>query len=114
MGVFEKYLSVWVALSILTGTLLGYALPGLFRVVSELEFQSVNLLVALFIWVMILPMMINIDFAKIIDFRASPKGILLTLIINWIIKPFTMAMLGILFLKYFFQAYFLLKILNNT
>ena len=104
MGVFEKYLSVWVALSILTGTLLGYALPGLFRVVSELEFQSVNLLVALFIWVMILPMMINIDFAKIIDFRASPKGILLTLIINWIIKPFTMAMLGILFFEIFFSS----------
>ena len=104
MGVFEKYLSVWVALSILTGTLLGYALPGLFRVVSELEFQSVNLLVALFIWVMILPMMINIDFAKIIDFKASPKGILLTLIINWIIKPFTMAMLGILFFEIFFSS----------
>ena len=105
MGVFEKYLSVWVALSIVTGTLLGYALPGLFRIVSELEFQSVNLLVALFIWVMILPMMINIDFAKIIDFRASPKGILLTLIINWIIKPFTMAMLGILFFEIFFSSF---------
>ena len=104
MGVFEKYLSVWVALSIVTGTLLGYALPGIFRVVSELEFQSVNLLVALFIWVMILPMMINIDFAKIIDFRASPKGIVLTLIINWIIKPFTMAMLGILFFEIFFSS----------
>ena len=104
MGVFEKYLSVWVALSIAFGILLGYVFPGLFQLVSKLEFQSVNLLIALFIWVMILPMMINIDFAKIIDFRTSPKGIILTLIINWIIKPFSMAMLGILFFEIFFSS----------
>ena len=104
MGVFEKYLSIWVALSIAFGILLGYVFPGLFQLVSKLEFQSVNLLIALFIWVMILPMMINIDFAKIIDFRTSPKGIILTLIINWIIKPFSMAMLGILFFEIFFSS----------
>lgn len=104
MGVFEKYLSIWVALSIAIGILLGYVFPGLFQLVSKLEFQSVNLLIALFIWVMILPMMINIDFAKIIDFRTSPKGIILTLIVNWIIKPFSMAMLGILFFEIFFSS----------
>ena len=103
MGIFEKYLSIWVALSIATGTLLGYILPGFFEFIATLEYQQVNFLIAILIWVMIFPMMVNIDFSKILDLRTSPKGLFLTLIINWIIKPFTMAMLGILFFEIFFE-----------
>jgi ACR3 family arsenite transporter len=103
LGIFEKYLSIWVALSIATGTLLGYILPGFFEFIATLEYQQVNFLIAILIWVMIFPMMVNIDFSKILDLRTSPKGLFLTLIINWIIKPFTMAMLGILFFEIFFE-----------
>ena len=103
MGIFEKFLSIWVALSIATGTLLGYLLPGFFEFIATLEYQQVNFLIAILIWVMIFPMMVNIDFSKILDLRTSPKGLFLTLIINWIIKPFTMAMLGILFFEIFFE-----------
>ncbi len=103
MGIFEKYLSIWVALSIATGTLLGYLLPSFFEFIATLEYQQVNFLIAILIWVMIFPMMVNIDFSKILDLRTSPKGLFLTLIINWIIKPFTMAMLGILFFEIFFE-----------
>jgi ACR3 family arsenite transporter len=102
MGVFEKYLSIWVALSIITGTCLGYASPGFFEFISKLEYQKVNLLIAVFIWVMIFPMMVNIDFSKIGEFKSRPKALLLTLVINWIIKPFSMAMLGILFFEMIF------------
>jgi len=102
LGIFEKYLSVWVALSISLGTLLGYALPDFFEFISKLEYQKVNLLIAVFIWVMIFPMMVNIDFSKIGEFKSSPKALLLTLVINWIIKPFSMAMLGILFFEMIF------------
>ncbi len=103
MGIFEKYLSVWVSLSIVLGTVFGYMWPQSFQVISRLEFQSVNLLVALFIWIMILPMMTNIDIVKILDFKTSPKGLVLTLSINWIVKPFTMAILGVLFFEIFFS-----------
>ena len=102
MGVFEKYLSIWVALSIITGTFLGYASPDFFEFISKLEYQKVNLLIAVFIWVMIFPMMVNIDFSKIGEFKSRPKALLLTLVINWIIKPFSMAMLGILFFEMIF------------
>lgn len=102
MGVFEKYLSIWVALSIITGTFLGYASPDFFEFISKLEYQKVNLLIAVFIWIMIFPMMVNIDFSKIGEFKSSPKALLLTLVINWIIKPFSMAMLGILFFEMIF------------
>ena len=103
MGIFEKYLSLWIAISITIGTLLGYVWPELFKLIAKLEYEKVNPLVAIFIWVMIFPMMLNINFSKIKDFKSRPKGLTLTLTINWIIKPFTMAMLGILFFEVFFQ-----------
>ncbi len=81
---------------------MGFIIPGFFDFIADLEYQKVNLLIAFFIWVMIFPMMVNIDFLKILDFKSSPKGLLLTLIINWVVKPFTMAMLGILFFEVFF------------
>ena len=103
MGIFEKYLSLWIAISITIGTLLGYVWPELFKLIAKLEYEKVNLLVAIFIWVMIFPMMLNINLSKIKEFKSRPKALALTLTINWIIKPFTMAMLGILFFEVFFQ-----------
>ncbi len=99
MGLFERYLSVWVALSIVAGVLLGSVFPDLFAVVAGLEYAHVNLVVAVLIWLMIYPMMIQIDFSSIKDVGRKPKGIILTLVINWLIKPFTMAALGWLFFK---------------
>ncbi|GAB3376304.1 ACR3 family arsenite efflux transporter [Spongiibacter taiwanensis] len=102
MGLFERYLSVWVGLCILAGLLLGQLFPGLFQLIASLEVAHVNLPVALFIWVMIFPMMVQVDFSAIKDIGAKPKGLLLTLVINWLIKPFTMAALGWLFFRVLF------------
>jgi arsenite transporter len=105
MGVFERYLTVWVGLGILSGVGLGLALPGVFQAVAALEFAQVNLVVAVFIWVMIYPMMIQIDWHAVKDVGKRPQGLLLTLVVNWLIKPFTMAALGVLFFKYVFAGW---------
>ena len=105
MGLFERFLSVWVALGILAGVGLGLAVPGLFQVVATLEVAHVNLVVAVFIWVMIYPMMIQIDWTAIKGVGKKPQGLLLTLVVNWLIKPFTMAALGVLFFQYLFAPW---------
>jgi len=105
MGVFEKYLSVWVAVCISLGIILGNSIAGLFEFAAELEIAHVNLLVAVFIWVMVYPMMVQIDFSSIKDVGEKPKGLLLTLTVNWLIKPFTMAGLGWLFFKVLFSGF---------
>jgi arsenite transporter len=105
MGLFERYLSVWVALAIAAGVGLGLVVPGLFQAVSSLEFAQVNLVVAVFIWVMIYPMMIQIDWTAVKDIRKKPQGLVLTLVINWLVKPFTMAGLGVLFFHYLFAGW---------
>lgn len=102
MGIFERYLSVWVGLSIITGIFLGHVTPDVFGLFSELTFANVNIAVAILIWVMIYPMMIQVDFSSIKDLTKKPQGLILTLIINWLIKPFTMAALGWLFFKIIF------------
>ncbi|MFG0457603.1 ACR3 family arsenite efflux transporter [Shewanella mangrovisoli] len=102
MGIFERYLSVWVGLSILAGVVLGNLAPNVFAAVAAIEFAHVNLIIALFIWVMIYPMMMQIDFSAVKNVSKTPKGLLLTLTINWLIKPFTMALLGWLFFKLVF------------
>ncbi|SDJ77549.1 arsenite transporter, ACR3 family [Ferrimonas sediminum] len=99
MGIFERYLSLWVALSIAAGVLLGNWAPQGFAVVAAVEWAHVNLVVAVLIWVMIYPMMVQIDFSAVKDVGKKPKGLILTLVINWLIKPFTMAALGWLFFK---------------
>ncbi len=104
MGLFERYLSLWVALCIAAGVGLGLALPALFEIVAAIEYASVNLVVAVFIWVMIYPMMVNVDFASLKDVGKKPKGLCITLVVNWLIKPFTMAALGILFFEYVFAG----------
>ena len=104
MALFEKYLSVWVGLCIASGVGLGLVLPSIFEKIATIEYASVNLIVALFIWVMIYPMMVNVDFASIRNVGKRPKGLCITLVVNWIIKPFTMAALGILFFEYIFAG----------
>ena len=102
MGIFERYLSIWVAISIVAGIGLGVAIPGAFETIASIEYAHVNIPVALFIWVMIYPMMVQIDFSAVKEVGKKPKGILLTVIVNWLIKPFTMAALGWLFFKVIF------------
>ena len=99
MGFFERYLSVWVGLCIIAGVALGSFFPNVFAGIAALEYAHVNLVVAVLIWLMIYPMMIQIDFSSIKDIGKKPKGLLLTLVINWLIKPFTMALLCWLFFK---------------
>ena len=105
MGLFERYLTVWVALGIAAGVALGLALPSGFQAIAGLEIAHVNLVVAVFIWVMIYPMMIQIDWSAVKDVGKKPRGLFLTLVVNWLIKPFTMAALGVLFFKYVFAPW---------
>jgi ACR3 family arsenite transporter len=104
MGLFERYLSVWVGLAIVAGVSLGSLSPAFFALFAGLEIAHVNLPVAVLIWVMIYPMMIQIDFSSIKDVGKKPKGLLLTCVVNWLIKPFTMAFLGWLFFKVLFAG----------
>ena len=102
MGVFERFLTIWVGLCILLGVILGNMLPGVFQYVAGLEYAHVNLVVAVLIWIMIYPMMVQIDFTAVKDVGKKPKGLILTLVVNWLIKPFTMAALGWLFFNVVF------------
>ena len=90
MGVFERYLSVWVAAAIAIGVALGVMFPPLFELIAKAEVAHVNIVVALFIWVMIYPMMVQVDFSTIKEVGKNPKGLMLTLIINWLIKPLSL------------------------
>jgi len=102
IGFFEKWLSVWVAACILAGITLGNLAPALFAGLAALEFASVNFVVAVLIWAMVYPMMVAVDFSAIARIGERPKGLVLTLAVNWLIKPFTMAALAVLFFDYIF------------
>ena len=104
MGRFERYLSVWVGLCILAGVSLGNVLPSVFAALALLEVAGVNLVVAVLIWIMIYPMMVQVDLGSIRDIGQRPKGLVITLVVNWLIKPFTMAALGWLFFRVFFAG----------
>ncbi|MCG6381111.1 ACR3 family arsenite efflux transporter [Vibrio fluvialis] len=99
MGLFERYLTVWVGLAILGGIALGSLAPQAFAAIAGLELAHVNIVIAVLIWLMIFPMMVQIDFSSLKDVGKKPKGLVLTLVINWLVKPFTMALLGWLFFK---------------
>ncbi len=105
MGLFERYLTFWVAAAIVVGVTLGAAMPGVFGMIAVLEYASVNLVVAVFIWVMIYPMMVSVDFSSIKDVGRQPKALVITLVVNWLIKPFTMAALGWLFFMVIFKDF---------
>ncbi|MEQ8765476.1 MAG: ACR3 family arsenite efflux transporter [Planctomycetota bacterium] len=102
MGIFERLLSLWVALAIGVGVGLGLLIPFGFEVVSRLEVARVNLVVAVLIWLMIYPMMLKVKPSCLKDVGKKPKGLTLTLVVNWLVKPFTMAALGVLFFKIVF------------
>ncbi len=105
IGVFEKWLSLWVALSIVVGVALGQMLPSVFNMLAALEYAHVNFVVAILIWAMVYPMMISVDFSSIRHVTDQPKGLFITIVVNWFIKPFTMAALGILFFQYLFADF---------
>jgi ACR3 family arsenite transporter len=105
MPAFERYLSVWVALAILVGLGLGQAAPGLVNFLASLEYGSVNFVVAVLIWFMVYPMMVAVDFTSLARIHERPKGLVITLTVNWLIKPFTMAALGVLFFEWVFAPF---------
>jgi arsenite transporter len=104
MSLFERYLSVWVALCIVAGLALGTAFPPLFEALAAAEVANVNLPVAVLIWAMIYPMMVAVDFASIRRAGTRPKGLVITVAVNWLIKPFTMAALAVLFFDYLYAG----------
>jgi ACR3 family arsenite transporter len=103
MSVFERFLSLWVALAIGAGVGLGLIVPSGFEAMSRLEIARVNVVVAVLIWLMIYPMMLKVQPSCLRDVGKKPKGLALTLVVNWLIKPFTMAALGVLFFKVVFS-----------
>ena len=105
MSTFERYLTVWVGLCIVTGVALGYYLPGVFKLIGSAEIARVNLPVAVLIWLMIIPMLVRIDFNALHQVKDHWRGIGVTLFINWAVKPFSMAALGMLFIGTLFQPY---------
>ena len=102
MNVFERYLTVWVFLCIVAGIVLGQLFPALFQAVGRMEIAQVNLPVGLLIWVMIIPMLVKIDFSALGEVRQHIKGIGVTLFVNWLVKPFSMAFLGWVFIRHLF------------
>jgi len=104
LGLFGRYLSVWIGLCIAGGVVLGVLVPGLFTAVARAEIAHVNLVVAVFIWVMIFPMMVQVDLGSLKSVGKRPGGLALTLVVNWLIKPFSMALLAWLFFKGIFAG----------
>ena len=105
MGVFERYLTVWVLLCIFAGIGLGSLFPSVFQKIGGMEIAQVNLPVALLIWLMIIPMLLKIDFHALNEVKQHWKGIGVTLFINWLVKPFSMALLGWLFIRVLFAQW---------
>ncbi len=105
MSIFERYLTVWVALAMIAGVLIGLAAPGLVAFIASAEFASVNLVVAVLIWAMVYPMMVSVDFGAVAGVARQPKGLIVTLVVNWLVKPFTMALLAVLFFDYVFAPW---------
>lgn len=105
MNLFERYLTLWVALCIIAGVLLGQFLPGVFQLIASLEVARVNIPVGVLVWVMIIPMLLRIDFSALHQVKKHVRGIGVTLFVNWAVKPFSMAFLGWLFIRHVFAAY---------
>jgi len=105
LGIFERYLSLWVALCIAAGVAIGQLIPAVPNVLGEMEVAQVNLPIAVLIWAMIYPMMVQVDFRSILGVRRHPKGITVTLVVNWLVKPFTMFGFAWLFLKGLFGPF---------
>lgn len=113
MSTFERYLTLWVALCIVAGIALGHVMPGFFHLVGEAEVAKVNLPVAVLIWLMVIPMLLKIDFAALGQVGRHWRGIGVTLLVNWAVKPFSMAVLGWLFVGYLFKPYLPVDQINS-
>lgn len=105
IGFFERYLTVWVALCIVAGVIIGRTFPELFQAIAGLEVAQVNIPVGLLIWVMIIPMLVKIDFGALSQVKGHWRGIGVTLAINWLVKPFSMALLGWIFIRHLFAPW---------
>ncbi|MDF1722613.1 MAG: ACR3 family arsenite efflux transporter [Minwuia sp.] len=105
MSIFERYLSLWIALAMVAGIALGNVAPGLINAIAAAEVASVNLVVAVLIWAMVYPMMVGVDPGSLRDVARQPRGLLITLVVNWLIKPFTMAALAVLFFQHVFAPW---------
>ena len=105
MGIFARYLTIWVGLSIVVGVALGRMFPFFFKMISNLQYANVNFVVAILIWVMIYPMMVGIDFSNIKEVVKKPKVFGISFIITWLIMPFSMAILGTIFLQHIFKDF---------
>lgn len=105
LGVFERYLTVWVALCIVVGILIGRFLPVIPNTLNKFEYYNVSIPTAILIWIMIYPMMLKIDFSSIVNATKKPKGLIVTCVTNWLIKPFTMYLIAAFFLKIVFKAF---------
>jgi len=104
MSFFDRYLSIWVAICIIVGIAIGKLLPGVPAVLEKLEYANVSIPIAILIWIMIFPMMLKIDFGSIVNAMKMPKGLAVTLTVNWLIKPFTMFGMAWLFFYVIFKA----------
>lgn len=113
MSIFERYLTIWVALCIVAGVALGHFFPDLFQIIGSAEIAKVNIPVAVLIWLMIIPMLVKIDFSALHQVKDHWRGIGVTLFINWAVKPFSMAALGWLFIGYLFQPYLPAEQINS-
>ncbi|MTI15745.1 ACR3 family arsenite efflux transporter [Rhodobacteraceae bacterium RKSG542] len=104
MGLFEKYLSVWVGIAMVLGVIAGHTQPDLFNTIAGIQVHQINLVIAVLIWLMIYPMMVQVEFSEVKNCFVKPKGLIITLAVNWLIKPFTMALLAIVFMRYLFSG----------
>lgn len=102
LGRFERWLTLWIALAIILGIIIGSIAPGLVGSIAAAEVAGINLVVAALIWAMVYPMMIGVDFGAVANVARQPRGLLVTLAVNWLIKPFTMAALAVLFFEHVF------------
>jgi len=108
LNLFERYLTLWVALCMVVGIVLGKTMPGLIQTLRSLEFgrgSQVNIPIAILIWLMIIPMMMKVNFASILTIRQRPRGLLITLFVNWLVKPFSMALISWIFFRHLFHAW---------
>ena len=113
MRIFEKYLTIWVGISILLGLFLGNNFNNIFINIATYSYANINLIIAILIWIMIYPMMLSVDFKCIKKFWVNPRGLYLTIFINWIIKPFSMAGIGILFFHFIFKDFVTIEDANS-
>lgn len=105
ISIFQRYLSIWVILCMIAGVMIGHFFPAAVQLLNKMQIAGISIPIAILIWIMIYPMMIKVDFQSIRQIKDNPKGLFLTWIVNWLIKPFTMYLLAYFFLFYVFKSF---------